>query len=105
MVNSSIGGLTITDFVKLTVPMLAAMCAWLWAQISSNRTKSNENTSAIALLDQALRSQTGKVNGMEDEVKKLSNELTQVKFSLQSLDHKQDQHHIELMNEIKNLSK
>ncbi len=93
----------ITKLLGLVVPILAVIVGWLWKQIRSNMEASTSNEREIALLEQKLDSAVSEVNGMKTEIKRFSEELTQVKFNLQDLSHKQDHNHSELMNEIRNL--
>lgn len=93
----------ITKLLSLVVPILAVIVGWLWRQIRSNMEASTTNGRDIALLDQRLSSALGKVDGMEEKVIKLNEELTQVKFSILDLSHKQDQNHTELLNEIRSI--
>lgn len=105
MIEGSANGIAFVDLLKIIVPAMLVFGGWLWRQINSNHVKSNQNAADIALINQTLQSQGGRVDGMEEEIKKLSGEITKVKFSIQSLDHKQDKHHLELLNEIRNIYK
>lgn len=93
------------ELITIGTAIIIAFCGWLWSLIHSNTKATSDNNREIALLDQSLKSHVGKVNGMEEKVTKLSEELTQVKFSLQSLEFKQDKHHTELMNELRSWNK
>jgi len=95
--------ISISDLLKISVPLLTAMCLWLYTQIRSNMEQSTKNSQDIALQNQSMMTHIAKINAMEERVANLSDDLTQVKFSIQSLEHKQDKHHMELLSAIRQL--
>jgi hypothetical protein len=92
---------SVINFVLVTLTLVVG---WLWRLITSNSSIIYENHNNLALLKQSHDNQRGRVNGMEEKVQKLSDEITEVKFSIQSLEHKQDKHHLELLNEIRTMT-
>lgn len=89
--------------LKFAIPILGGVCSWLWLQLQSAQNTAIANKQDIALMKQSHNSQLGRVDGMEEKIANLSDEITQVKFCLQTLEHKQDKHHIEVLNEIRNI--
>lgn len=91
------------EMIKISIPILLALIAWLWKMIKGNMDAANKNANRINLINQSLEVEQTKIGGMEDKVSRLSYELTEVKFNLQAIDHKQDKNHIEILGEIRNI--
>ena len=92
---------TALKVISIVLPLLVAVVGWLWRQINNNTKTTNTNATDIALAEQRLQSAEMNVIRIDDSVKKLSEDLTQVKFALKDLSHKQDKNHSEIMGILK----
>lgn len=106
--------------IVYVIPPLMLFTGWLWRQLFSSNAFARDNAKNIELLElkleqdvamakqvcemdhsvvmQIVDGYSGRVNTMEAKVEQFSKELISLQFTLQKVEHKQDKHHLELLN-------
>lgn len=91
------------SFVKMALGILSAIIAWLWKLVKSNLDEIAEHKTEIALLQQKLDSQDNRVDGINEKVEKLGEDMNAMKFELIDIKHNQENHFASIMHELQNL--